>query len=74
VASPPAAATTTTSTTTTTTTLPAAWCQVDFPPSVQTDPVTGEVGTYSVAFQGWCAEAYQYAAAVPGSVVTVVTP
>jgi hypothetical protein len=51
---------------------PNAVCDVTFPPSTQTNPVNGTVGTYDIAYQGFCTTAQGYAASVPGSVVTVV--
>jgi hypothetical protein len=51
---------------------PNAVCDVTFPPSTQTNPVNGTVGTYNIAYQGFCTTAQGYAASIPGSVVTVV--
>ena len=69
---PPAPVPTTSTTTTTAAPVDTRQCRVTFPPTVQTSPSTGVSGTYGGGFRGPCVDAYPYAAAFPGSVVTVI--
>ena len=62
----------TTTTTTTTAPVDTRQCRVTFAPTVQVDPTTGVSGTYGGGFRGPCVDAYPYAAAFPGSTVTVI--
>jgi hypothetical protein len=63
--------TTVPTTTTTTTTQAPEYCIVEFPPSTQVNPVTGNTGTYNVAYEGYCSIARSYASDIGGTVTVV---